>query len=154
VSLTGGEPLLHAGFIASFFPAAPLYLESNMTLPDQARRIQDRVRYVAGDIKLAPCAGDEFESHMRDTVECFRILRNTDSRETFCKIVITADTSADDLMRAVEAVSGYVNCVILQPATQERFAPDPAFLLECQAQLLDLAETRIIPQTHKMWGCL
>ena len=52
VSLTGGEPLLHADFIKNLNLSSPLYLESNMTLPKQAKKICEKVTYVAGDFKL------------------------------------------------------------------------------------------------------
>jgi 7-carboxy-7-deazaguanine synthase len=37
ISLTGGKPLLHADFIKNLDLSFPLYLESNMTLPEQAK---------------------------------------------------------------------------------------------------------------------
>ncbi|MBP2031008.1 organic radical activating enzyme [Methanohalophilus levihalophilus] len=155
VSLTGGEPLLHADFISSLSTEVPLYLESNMTLPDMARKVKDRVRYVSGDVKLDPgLPGDEFDSHLKNTIECFRNLRNTDSRDCFCKVVVTSKTSVDDLISIIEEIHGFVSCVILQPVTQEQMAASPSFLLDCQHSLLDMVDTRIIPQTHKMWGCL
>ena len=52
VSLTGGEPLLHADFIEKLNLSSPLYLESNMTLPEQARKLSEKVTYVSGDFKL------------------------------------------------------------------------------------------------------
>ena len=50
VSLTGGEPLLYAKFIKELKASKfPLYLESNMTLPEGAKEVKDVVRYVSGD---------------------------------------------------------------------------------------------------------
>jgi organic radical activating enzyme len=155
VSLTGGEPLLHADFIASLSTDAPLYLESNMTMPDMAKKVKDKVRYVAGDVKLEPGLPEqEFESHLRNTVKCFSILRNKDLRDCFCKVVITSNTSMESLISVIEDIHNFVSCVILQPVTQKNMAANPGFLLDCQYHLLDLADTRIIPQTHRMWGCL
>lgn len=155
VSLTGGEPLLHADFISALSTDVPLYLESNMTLPDMARKLENRVSYVSGDVKLdSGLLEDELDSHLKNTIKCFRTLRNTDSRDCFCKVVITSKTSMDDLISIIGEIHGFVSCVILQPVTQEQMAASPSFLLDCQYQLLDMVDTRIIPQTHKMWGCL
>lgn len=63
---------------------------------------------------------------------------------------------------AAEAVADYVSCIILQPETPAGGAainrlPGQAYvqkILELQRNLLELRDTRIIPQTHRMWGCL
>ncbi len=155
VSLTGGEPLLHADFICSLSTNVPLYLESNMTLPNMAKKVKDKVSYVSGDVKLDfGLPADELDSHFKDTIKCFRALRSTESCDCFCKVVITSNTSMDDLISIIEEIHGFVSCVILQPVTQKQLAAKPAFLLDCQHKLLDIVDTRIIPQTHKMWGCL
>ncbi|MCD4800095.1 MAG: 7-carboxy-7-deazaguanine synthase QueE [Methanococcoides sp.] len=155
VSLTGGEPLLHADFISEMDIPHPLYLESNMTLPHMAEKIKDKVSYVSGDIKLIDeFEGEDLVTHLEQTIECFRILRQTKDRECFCKLVVTKDTVPDDVYRMVDAISEYVSCVVLQPVTQKHFSSGIEFLLQLQKDLLDSVDTLIIPQTHKMWGCL
>jgi len=204
VSLTGGEPLLHANFIEELARAglsAPLYLESNMTLPEQARKVKDRVAYVAGDFKLPEALGLESpqsrearkarENHIENTVECFKTLRKSKTRDCFCKIVISRDSDPASVVSAVDAIADYVSCVILQPetgianpeagtntqplATQTSVTQPSATqttvtqpsvtqpsemqssvrtLIELQSILLEKIDTRIIPQTHRMWGCL
>ena len=155
ISLTGGEPLLEADFIAGMDVSKPLYLESNMTLPDMAKKIRDKVSYVSGDVKLIDeFEGENFESHLERTFECFRVLRNTKDRECFCKLVITKDTSSEDVLGVVDAIAGYVSCVVLQPVTQKHLAPEIDVMLKLQNDLLGSIDTLIIPQTHKMWGCL
>ncbi len=163
ISLTGGEPLLHADFISQMHTPVPLYLESNMTLPQKAKKIKDRISYVSGDVKLTnEFEGEDFESHLDRTIECFRVLKTTKTRDCFCKIVVTNDTEPDDVLGVVGAISNYISCVVLQPVTQGA-TPNattdtgPATvqsLMELQKNLLDEIDTRIIPQTHKMWGCL
>lgn len=155
VSLTGGEPLLHADFISELDIPHPLYLESNMTLPYMAEKIKDKVSYVSGDIKLIDeFEGEDLVTHLEQTIECFRTLRQTKDRECFCKLVVTKDTVPDDVYRMVDAISEYVSCVVLQPVTQKHFSSGIGFLLQLQKDLLDSVDTLIIPQTHKMWGCL
>ncbi|WP_292467504.1 7-carboxy-7-deazaguanine synthase QueE [Methanolobus sp.] len=155
VSLTGGEPLLCAEFISSLITDAPLYLESNMTLPRMAKKIKDKISYVSGDVKLLPHSLlEDPELHLDRTIECFRILKATKARDCFCKIVVTKDTPVDEIEGVVGAISGYISSLILQPVTQKDMQPEPGCLLKLQKSFLNDVNTRIIPQTHKMWGCL
>ncbi|MDW7732817.1 MAG: 7-carboxy-7-deazaguanine synthase QueE [Methanolobus sp.] len=155
VSLTGGEPLLHADFISELNVARPLYLESNMTLPRLAKKIRDKVSYVSGDVKIIPPSSvEDFEQHIESTIECFRILKNNKERDCFCKIVVTKDTDQDDIEGVVGAITGYISCLVLQPVSQAEDLPKPGYLLDLQEKLLDQIDTKIIPQTHRMWGCL
>lgn len=166
VSLTGGEPLLHADFIEKLNLPSPLYLESNMTLPEQARKVSEKVTYVSGDFKLPEAiretCSDTREIHVENTIECFRLLRKKYSRDCFCKIVVGRDTKFETVIQAAEAVAPYVSCIILQPETPiGTVIRTPRFtqtyvqkILKMQKGLLELTDTRIIPQTHRMWGCL
>ena len=66
VSFTGGEPLLHTEFLAKLFPKinAPIYLETNTTLPDQLNKVIDMIDIIAADIKLPSASGIcKFEEH-------------------------------------------------------------------------------------------
>lgn len=166
ISLTGGEPLLHADFIEKTNLSVPLYLESNMTLPEQARKLSGNIAYVAGDFKLPEAirgiSPETREVHVENTIECFKLLRKNDSRDCFCKIVIGRDTNQDTVIMAAEAIAPYVSCIILQPETPLGSAVrTPRFtqasvqtIIKLQKTLLELIDTRIIPQTHRMWGCL
>jgi 7-carboxy-7-deazaguanine synthase len=166
VSLTGGEPLMYADFIERLNLASPLYLESNMTLPEQARKLTEKIIYVSGDFKLPESLRgiepEAREAHMKNTVECFRLLRKNHSRDCFCKIVVDRNTELETVNPAVEAIAPYVSCVILQPETP--IGRDPMSprsiqasvqrIMELQKNLLEIIDTRVIPQTHRMWGCL
>ncbi len=166
ISLTGGEPLLHADFIEKMDLSIPLYLESNMTLPEQARKLSGNISYVSGDFKLPEAIRDispeTREVHVENTIECFKLLRKSNSRDCFCKIVIGRDTNPDTVIMAAEAVVPYVSCIILQPETPlgsavrtPRFTQESVqTIIKLQKTLLELTDTRIIPQTHRMWGCL
>jgi organic radical activating enzyme len=166
ISLTGGEPLLHANFIKNLDLSSPLYLESNMTLPEQAKKICAKVTYVAGDFKLPEAVGrfcpETSEVHVENTIECFKLLRKNSSRDCFCKIIIGRNTKFESVMPAAEAVAEYVSCIVLQPETPDGSAirtklPGQDYIrkmLELQKNLLELTDTLIIPQTHRMWGCL
>lgn len=166
VSLTGGEPLLHSDFIEKLNLASPLYLESNMTLPEQARKLTEKVTYVSGDFKLPESlrgiGSEAREAHLENTVECFRLLRKNNSRDCFCKIVVDSNTELETVTPAVEAIAPYVSCLILQPETpigrgvmsSRSIQASVQNIMELQKNLLEIIDTRVIPQTHRMWGCL
>jgi organic radical activating enzyme len=160
VSLTGGEPLLYARFIRDLKPSRfPLYLETNMTLPDGAKEVKDVVKYVSGDFKLEGQCDfrGQYEKYFDATSRSFSILRHTSFRDCFCKIIVTRGTKKDDVMRAVDQIKGCITELILQPVTPLYGVEEstPAQLLELQEAALDMVETvRVIPQTHKLWGAL
>lgn len=159
VSLTGGEPLLYTSFIQGLDLSLPLYLETNMSLPERAEEVKDRIRYVAGDFKLK--AGynlDNYDEYFSDMVECFRVLRNTDERDCFCKIVILEGFDMENLLEGVSKIKDCISMIVLQPVTpQEGVDAKPvpvSRMLEIQEHLLDIRDTRIMPQSHKAWGAL
>jgi organic radical activating enzyme len=117
--------------------------------------VSDSVDYVAGDVKLLEeFEGSNFVEHIERTCQCFRTLRSNQQRDCFCKIVVTSSTKTADVMDIVEQISDYISCVVLQPVTQRTRATDIQTILSLQESLLESKNTLIIPQTHKMWGCL
>jgi organic radical activating enzyme len=159
VSLTGGEPLLYTNFIQGFNPGVPLYLESNMSLPERAREVSEMFSFVAGDFKLA--AGyelDNYDEYFLDMVECFKILKNTENRDTFCKIVILDGFEMENLLLGANKIKDYVRMFVLQPVTPgEGTDVKPVSvekMMEIQQELQGMKETRIMPQSHVMWGAL
>jgi organic radical activating enzyme len=159
-SLTGGEPLMYASFIRELGGSkVPLYLESNMTLPEGAREVKDVVRYVSGDFKLKDQCDfkGQYEKFFNATARSFSILRKTSFRECFCKIVVTEGLDREDMMHALDQIRGCISTLVLQPVTPvgEARGASPGDILELQAMAMDMVEdVRVIPQTHKMWGCL
>ncbi len=151
VALTGGEPLLHADLIRALDVAVPLYLESNMTLPEEAAKLRRRLSFVAGDFKVREVlhgSRRSYEEVREATIASFRVLRSTRRRYTFCKLILPSRFNAEEVLTNVEAVARYINMAVLQPVWQ---CPPPGQeLLALQAELLDIVETRIIPQTHKV----
>lgn len=161
VSLTGGEPLIYARFIKELKPTRyPLYLETNMTLPEGAKEVKDVVRYVSGDFKLKGHCDfkGQYERYFNDTTRSFSILRRTSFRDCFCKIIVTRDVEKEDMMHALDQIKGCISTLVLQPVTPasrvfERV--EVTRVMELQKAAMDMIEdVRVIPQTHKMWGCL
>jgi organic radical activating enzyme len=155
VSLTGGEPLLHADFIRALDVNAPIYLETNMTLPEEA----EKVKNVAGDFKLRDAFKDSNYEELREaTIKCYRIFRSKGDRDCFCKVVVQRSTRMDEVLENAEAIKNYISCLIVQPVTPLRKAtvrPLNTWVLELQKKLADVGMgVKVIPQTHKIWGAL
>ena len=150
VSFTGGEPLLYADFIASLEKTKPFYLESNMSLPSQAVKVRDVVDYVAGDFKVREALPSiNYDELVEKTVKCFKILRYTQKRVTFCKMVLPEKFDAEEVIDNAESVKDYVACFVLQPVFGSK---NIDILLSLQKRLMDFGDTRIVPQVHRYLG--
>jgi len=150
ISFTGGEPLLYADFIRKVEKTKPFYLETNMTLPDEAKKVKDIVDFVAGDFKVREALPNQnYEEIVERTVKCFKILRNSRRRLTFCKIVLPNDFDFDEVVSNAESVKEFVECFVLQPVFGQK---NIKILLDLQKRLMDIKDTRIIPQVHKYLG--
>ena len=155
ISLTGGEPLLAADFIAELIPLCEgrsFYLETNGTLPRELRKVVRMVRTVAMDIKLASATGQATD--LKTAREFLTIARRCD---VFVKVVVSDRTTAQEVRgaaRVIKAVSPDVPLVIqpVTPAARVK-APSPAQVLELQSAALGhLTGVRVIPQVHKLMG--
>lgn len=154
VSWTGGEPLLHAEFLAPMMRWARAkglrnYLETNGTRLEAFRALEPLCDTVAMDIKLPSSTGRETWS---DHFEFLRVA----PKKTFAKVVLTATTTKSEwrqVIRLMQECSSNIP-LILQPATAfGKVAPvDPHlavfFLHQAQALLKDV---RLIPQWHPVW---
>jgi len=157
VSLTGGEPLCHADFLAELCPrlratGRATFLETNGTLPEALERIIGQLDYVAMDVKLASATGEpaDWDAHRR-------FLAVAAARPTQVKAVVSAETTDEELLRLADLVAETAPAtpVVLQPVTSHGGAltPSAAQLLDMQAGLLRrLADVRVIPQVHKLMG--
>ncbi|HMK47310.1 MAG TPA: 7-carboxy-7-deazaguanine synthase QueE [Methanocella sp.] len=160
VSLTGGEPLLYGSFIKGLKGIRyPLYLETNMTLPEGAKEVKDVVRYVSGDFKLKSHCDfkGQYEKFFNATAHSFSILRRTSFRDCFCKIIITGDTEKEDMLHALDQIKSCISTLVLQPVTPvgDVKAVSPKMVLDLQKSAMDLVvDVRVIPQTHRIWDCL
>ncbi len=165
ISLTGGEPLLHAPFLLQFLPQVrystglPIYLETGGHRPEQLATILPYIDSVGMDLKLPSVSGENrFSEHEEFLQRCHRA-----SVEVFVKLIISSQTNTDELKRAAELVAA-VNPeipVFLQPVTplepSQQFgeiqvlAPTPEQVLTWQALMKrSLKQVRVVPQTHKM----
>ena len=158
VSLTGGEPLLHTDFLRHMLPelkeeGLKIYLETNGIMPEELRRIIALIDIISMDIKLPSSAETPplWEKH----IEFLEIARK---KNLFVKIVITGNTSEEDIIRARDIVEKVDRDMlfVLQPAgatekgdfsvSEEKLFYFYRFLGE------KLNNVKMIPQMHKLLG--
>ncbi len=121
LSLTGGEPLEQAegleALLEALAPApAPLYLETNGTLPGAFERVADAVDVVAMDVKLDSVTGQE--SRLGDHCAFLAAAR---PGQAFLKLVVCEGVDLDELEEAALELGalGRARSLVLQPATAE-----------------------------------
>lgn len=157
LSLTGGEPLLHAATLREWLPGLraylPVYLETNGTLFEALDEVLPWIDIVSMDIKLPSLAA---QGQLWDVHE--RFLRRAQSKTCFVKLVISAKTPADELEQAAHLVR---ECaaeveIILQPCTTATGIDMTSLqLMEAQGQVAAIhGRCRVIPQTHHFLGVL
>jgi 7-carboxy-7-deazaguanine synthase len=156
ISLTGGEPLLNTDFINLLSSSLgkdkrKFYLETNGTLPLQLNKVIDCM-----DIKLPSVAKtqDYWEIH-REFLEVSR------QKEIFVKIVVTAESTDKEILKASEIIKTVdLNIpLIIQPveisSKNSHLKPSITKLFDWQKIALNnLTNVRIIPQIHKILGVL
>jgi len=151
LSLTGGEPLLHAAFLKEWLPqvkgAFKIYLETNGIHADAMQNLRDLVDVISMDFKLPSATGLRpfWEEHKQ-------FLAASKGRTLFVKAVVTRDASLDDILTSARIIASFDAAIplIIQPAGG-MFAPASNKLIEFQVAALRLIQdVRVIPQTHKM----
>lgn len=155
ISLTGGEPLLAADFIAELAPLCGprrLYLETNGTLPRELEKVIGLVDTIAMDIKLRSGGG------AADPKTSGEFLSIAAERDVFVKLVVSGETGPGEVAEAARVVAGVGKQIpfVIQPVTPtspEITPPSPTRLLELQMSALGvLDDVRVIPQLHKLMG--
>jgi organic radical activating enzyme len=150
ISLTGGEPLLQASFLAEWLPTVRssfgIYLETSGIHPDAMKSLRDLVDVASIDFKLPSATG------LRPFwTEHEKFLQATRGTTLFVKVVVTTDTSKDDILISARIISGFdrSTTLVIQPAGG-RLAPESAMLMDFQDAALGIIEdVRVIPQAHK-----
>lgn len=154
VSLTGGEPLLYAGFLARLLPALKklkykTYLETNGTLPELYREVARWVDVVSMDMKVASaCRASYWAEH--------RAFLSAAGKKAFVKLVITAATTPEEAARAgavTHAASPAIPLVLQIASTVKKCAaPAPAKIFQLtQAARKKHPHTFACPQMHTIW---
>jgi len=162
ISITGGEPLLHARFLATWLPdvrslGLKTFLETNGLLPDHLAKIIHLLDYVSMDLKPPSATGLSEQQTWERHIE---FLRRARSSEVYGKLVVTAGTSDSEVDSATAVIQAVDDSIplILQPVTPFGFElqrVSPARMIELHARASrTLKDVRVIPQTHKMMNLL
>lgn len=117
VSLTGGEPLLHYGFLKEFLPelkkiGVKIYLETNGTICKPLEQLIDLVDIIAMDIKVDSTSkiGDLFAKHDK-----FLEVSTGKGEDVFAKLVFDENLKTFEIDESVRLVKKYHVPLILQP---------------------------------------
>lgn len=168
VSLTGGEPLVQVEFLKALMAACrrldlSTYLETSGTQPELLKRVIDEVDQVSMDVKLPSAIGRSFWDEHAEFLK-------VGAGKTFLKIVLTAETTDEELERAFQVAASIdpMPPVILQPVTAvaelsarlEKNAGPPTVMPPPPARLAawmdwarrKLPAVKLIPQMHPIWG--
>ncbi|MFH0753866.1 MAG: 7-carboxy-7-deazaguanine synthase QueE [Candidatus Omnitrophota bacterium] len=152
VVLTGGEPLIQTTFLKEFLPILrvhkiKVFLETNGTLHDALKTIIDDIDIISMDVKLPSSTGmgPLWDEHVK-------FLRTAWGKDVFMKVVISNNTTMDDMIKTVEMISkGDPSMpVFLQPNHYEIDKGVMTKCLEYQNYCLNyLTDVRVVPQLHK-----
>ncbi len=156
ISITGGEPMLHADLLAGWLPELnvllPIHLETNGSLPEQLPRLIEHLDYICMDIKLPSTSNTpELWSAHRKFLEIAL------ERNVSVKVIVGEETSEQDLKAACTLVAELDDelPLILQPMTgsdgRVAIASERLMRLQALAARL-LSDVRVLPQMHRFLG--
>ena len=153
ISFTGGEPLLHAGFLREVAQGMEtrVLLETNGTLHEALGEVIDNVDIISMDIKLPSVLKEPlWDAHRR-------FLEIAGQKDLYVKLVVSEETGAEEFRQAVGLMADHAPkaLLVIQPVTPHGGcrAASPQKILDCQGYALRfLQDVRVIPQTHKMIG--
>jgi organic radical activating enzyme len=159
ITLTGGEPLLHADFILKLAQESdrPIYLETNASSSRSAWRLKHSVCVAACDIKLPEHeATPTYKRLLREELRTIKFFYESQV-DVFAKIVAMRETVSDTIECVAQRLAAIDSnlLLVLQPVTPiSRLVPPHSNQL---LQLMDAAarhlrQVRIIPQVHNKLG--
>jgi 7-carboxy-7-deazaguanine synthase len=160
VSLTGGEPLLHARFLEQLLPelhrhGLRSYLETNGLLPDHLARVLDQLDWIGMDLKPPSCTGDPCPGWLDLHRDFLRVTRGGPAR-LFLKLIVSEAADETELREtfALAAAEAPEASLTLQPVTPfgaVTRGPDMHAMLRWHELASGyLTDVRIIPQVHRL----
>ncbi|MEQ8237290.1 MAG: 7-carboxy-7-deazaguanine synthase QueE [Syntrophomonadaceae bacterium] len=153
ISLTGGEPLIWADFIAKLGGRLRpngyrFLLETNGTLYEELTRCIEYMDLISMDYKLPSATGiDCSQAHNE-------FLKQAKDKALYVKIVVDSNTETIEIRQALQIIvqKGRNTTLFLQPASPfgEIKSPPIRKLLDMQHYCLGmLDDVRILPQLHR-----
>ncbi|MDD1775290.1 MAG: 7-carboxy-7-deazaguanine synthase QueE [Methanobacterium sp.] len=158
LSLTGGEPLLHADFIKEFLEIyqKDSLLETNGSLPAELKKIISLICYASVDIKLPEhTACPDWNVLMDRELESINLLIK-EGINTYCKLVVFPTTKMDTIVFIASKIAKEVYnhselSLIIQPASPlDKWENHQYKLLEISEKTGRYLDVLVIPQIHKI----
>ncbi len=151
ISLTGGEPLLHADFLLEFLPLAKksghkIYLETNGTLYEEIEKLTNFIDIVSMDIKI-PSASKQKNCYEENIKFLEALLRGCE--EAFVKVVFDKNITDGEIKHVTDLLSADT-VLVLQPKMPLDKDLDCIGIFEKFYKVHK--KTRLIPQCHKFLG--
>jgi 7-carboxy-7-deazaguanine synthase len=162
LSVTGGEPLLHAAFLDYWLPEVrslrlKVFLETNGLLVSHLKRVVRHLDYISMDFKpasaLPPGVETDWDRHREFLLAATQAF-------VYCKLVVTPSTTDNELDCVTDTIADVDRSIplILQPVTpcgREPVATTSVRIMEVfERASRRLDDVRVIPQTHKMMRLL
>lgn len=156
VSITGGEPLVHAPFLSQLIPLLKkdgfkIYLETAGVHPQNLKKIVKDCDVISMDIKLPTATGRVFwKEHER--------FLKVGKGKIFVKVVLEKHSNIKEIEKAVSILEKEKKppVLVLQPATPIPplvEGPTPELVSQAyQFSSARLPKVFIMPQQHKIWG--
>ncbi|HEY2773751.1 MAG TPA: 7-carboxy-7-deazaguanine synthase QueE [Candidatus Binatia bacterium] len=157
IAITGGEPMVQAGFLAAWLctspPPLPCLLETNAMLSSSLADVLPGIAVVSADVKLPSNTG---EGALWDRHRAF--LEACRGTEVYVKMPVDDGTDPAEVSRAAALVADAAPGAVLfvQPVSDPRtgrWCIDMKRLGELAALAsASVADTRVLPQIHKLVG--
>lgn len=151
ISLTGGEPLLWAGFLEDFLEKyniklGKIYLETNGTLYKEFQQIVRFVDIISMDIKLKSACDCKF--NFEDVEKFTNTAASSACIRAFLKVVFDKNITDEEIEKCTKLAQKYSLEIVLQP----KMPLDETFKIEdvFEKFYAKHKHIRLIPQTHKM----
>jgi organic radical activating enzyme len=157
VSLTGGEPLLHADFIREFLEEYNFncLLETNGSLPGQIEKIATLINYASLDIKLPEHdSTSDYNKLFKNELKSLNLLID-EGINTYCKVVILPSTKVDMINSIASKIHDEINDIkklsmVIQPADPLKQWKGSKKLFEISEKAGEYIDVLTIPQVHKI----
>jgi len=158
VSLTGGEPLLHADFIKYFLEKYDFncLLETNGSLPGELKKIVKLIKYASLDFKLPEhCSTSNWDELFKKELESLNLLID-EGINTYCKIVILPSTKVDDISQIASRISNEIPknsdiSLVIQPSDPlDQWVGQGKKLFGISESVGKYLDVLTIPQVHKI----
>lgn len=158
ISITGGEPLLHADFINSFLEkyGFDCLLETNGSLPEELKKISELITYASLDFKLPEhCSTSNWNDLFKKELKSLNLLIDV-GINTYCKMVILPESKVADIVKIASKIreeipeNSEVSLVIQPSSPLDNWSGHEDKLFRISENVGKYLDVLTIPQVHKI----